>query len=570
MRVRFLQIILVLVLAYLASSLLRLQVFQADEFRELSSKNCIRLIPQSGSRGNIIDRKENPLAASKVSYDLVLLPEEARSLERTLTALAKILNSDHRELKNRFQANFVAQTMPVVLARNISLKKAVVLEEAKFELAGLMVQPTTLRYYPQGRTASHVLGYIGEIDRWRLTKLSDYGYKTRDMVGISGIEEKYDYYLRQEDGGLSVEVDHRGKFVRVVGFKPPQSGKDLKLTLDLGFQKTAEAALAGKKGSVVIITPESGEVIALASSPDFDPADFASRSFDSINRLSNNPDDPFLNRAISGLYPAGSLFKLVVACAGLELEKFNLYTSHTCSGAMEIGGREYNCLHVHGQQNLVQALAHSCNIFFYKSGLLAGAQLLHDYAVRFGLARLSGIELPYEKAGFIPDPLWRKIYKMQNWYNGDTANMAIGQGEVLVTPLQIARLMAVFANGGKLVTPYLVSAIGGKDVTLAHRKVAMLNIRPATLNSIRRGLREAVADPEGTARVLADLPLEVAGKTGTAQMPRGSSHGWFAGFFPYKAPRFVICVFLERAGSGSVAASLSRQIIASLAEQGLI
>jgi penicillin-binding protein 2 len=218
----------------------------------------------------------------------------------------------------------------------------------------------------------------------------------------------------------------------------------------------------------------------------------------------------------------------------------------------------------------MDAITHSCNVFFYRTGLLVGAQLIHDYALKFGFARATSIELPYEESGFVPSPLWKKIYKFKNWFDGDTANLSIGQAELLVTPLQIARMMAVFANRGRLVTPYIVKAIDGQDFSLSQKKISVLPLKESTIDYIRQGLRNVVADPSGTANVLSSLSVAVAGKTGTAQAPPGQSHAWFVGFFPFKHPKFVICVFLERGGPGYAASVLTKQIIEEMIEGGLI
>jgi penicillin-binding protein 2 len=318
------------------------------------------------------------------------------------------------------------------------------------------------------------------------------------------------------------------------------------------------------------MNPYSGEIIALASSPNFNPALFIKQD-PAAGRILNNPDAPLVNRAISGLYPAGSMFKLVVATAALETNKINLATTFVCTGSTQVGREDFACWDTHGPQNVMQAIPHSCNVFFYKTGLLVGPQLIYDYALKLGLARPTAIDLPYEAGGFIPSPLWKRINKFKNWFNGDTANLAIGQGDVLVTPLQIARLMAVFANRGSLVTPYIVEAIDGQDISLYKSKSVRLAIKQTTLDSIRQALRNVVADSGGTGNILSNLPFTVAGKTGSAQSGRGQqAHGWFAGFFPYKNPKFVICTFLEHGGSGYMSCVVTKQILEEMAREGLI
>jgi penicillin-binding protein 2 len=221
-------------------------------------------------------------------------------------------------------------------------------------------------------------------------------------------------------------------------------------------------------------------------------------------------------------------------------------------------------------QNLEGALIHSCDVFFYRAGLLTGAQGVHDYALKFGLSKITSFELPYEDCGFIPSPLWRKINKFKNWYDGDTANLSIGQGDVLVTPLQITRMMAVIANGGYLVTPYIVKAIDGHDISIYQQKSEKLNLKKNTLEHIKNALREVVSDSTGTANVLSNLPVALAGKTSTAQAPPGQPHAWFAGFFPYSNPRFVICVLLEHGGPGYISCVTTKEIVQEMSNQGLI
>ncbi len=569
MRIRILFFTVAVIFIFLAISLVNLTLLQGEKFRGLSNKNCIRLIPQGGSRGKILDTGGQLIAGSAISYDVVVLPQDRQSLNKTFSRLAITLGISQEELWQKFRRGYSEPSVPVALVKNIGLEKAVALEERKLDLEGVVIQSEALRYYPHASLACHVLGYLGEIDRWRLTKLADYGYKTKDIVGMGGIEEKYDYYLRQEDGGLSVEVDHQGRFSRVLGFRPAQSGKDVQLTIDLRIQKIVEQVWEGQTGAVVIMDPETGEVLAMSSFPNFDPGLFVKKNRNSISDLFSDPASPSLNRAIAGLYPPGSVFKPVLAAAGLETGKINTLTTYYCPGSLKVGRREFKCWDTHQDQNLVQALAHSCDVFFYKTGLSVGPQVLHDYALRFGLARPTGIELPYEEQGFIPNPIWKKIYRFQKWYDGDTANFAIGQGEVLTTPLQICRMMAVFANRGKLVTPYLIKAIGGQEVWANHRRISPAHIKNSYINSINQGMRGAVAEQKGTASVLANLGISVAGKTGTAQNPRGLSHGWFTGFAPYEKPKYVICVFIEHGEHGYSAAVVVKKIFAAMMEQGV-
>ncbi|MCX5669428.1 MAG: penicillin-binding protein 2 [Candidatus Omnitrophica bacterium] len=569
-RKSILNLIIIIMFSALIIGLCDLGLLQGAKFRRLSDSNCIRLISQAGSRGNILDRHGEIIVDNKISYDVMVLPQDLNHIDQALALISRILGVEVKVLKAAFKKNFISNSVPVTVATNIKLKEAISLGEFKTEQPSIIVTPKPLRHYPYGPLACHVVGYVNEIDRWRLTKLEDYGYKTKDIVGFGGVEEKYDYYLRQEEGGLSVEVNHRGKFMRVLGFEPPRNGKDVTLTLDLSIQKITEENLSGKKGSVILMDPLSGEILALANFPNFNPAIFVEQRSKLISGLFNDPDAPFLNRAIGSSYPLASVFKIVVASAGLELKKINLSTSFVCQGSIMVGARKFSCWDIHGSEDIFQAIAHSCDVFFYKTGLLIGAQNIHDYALKLGLSRNMGFELAGETSGFIPSPLWRKINKFQNWFNGDTANLSIGQGDCLVTPLQATNLLAVFANRGYLLSPYIVKAVGGLDFSVKKKRVMGVAFKKSTFEIIVQGLAKVVSDSEGTGNILSTLPVKVAGKTGTAQVSRGATHAWFVGFFPTDKPRYVICVFLENGGPGHAASLIAKQIIEAMNNQGLI
>jgi penicillin-binding protein 2 len=569
-RKNILNLIIIFMFSALLIGLFNLGILQGAKFRKLSNSNCIRLIPQSGSRGNILDRNGDVIVDNKISYDVMILPQNLDHLDQVLSKVSRILEVDVLNLKSAFRKNFISSSVPVTVASNIELKKAIVLGEYKVEEPSIIITPRPLRHYPYGSLACHVIGYVNEIDRWRLTKLEDYGYKTKDIVGFGGVEEKFDYYLRQEEGGLSVEVNHRGKFMRILGFESPRNGKDVQLTLDLRIQKIVEDSLSGKKGTIILMDPQSGEILGLASYPNFNPAVFVTKRGALISGLFNNPDSPLINRAISSSYPPGSVFKVVGASAGLELKKINLTTSFFCPGSTMVGARKFSCWDTHGSEDIIQAIAHSCDVFFYKTGLLLGAQNIHDYALKLGLGRSVGFELPYETNGFIPSPLWRKINKFQGWFDGDTANLVIGQGDCLVTPLQATNMMAAFANRGFLLSPYIVKAVGGLDFGAKKKKLIPVTFKKSTFDIVSQGLAKVISDPKGTANALSTLPVAVAGKTGTAQVSRGATHAWFVGFFPVAKPKFVVCVLLENGGSGHNAGIVAKQIIEQMNSQGLI
>ncbi|RJO65640.1 MAG: penicillin-binding protein 2 [Candidatus Omnitrophota bacterium] len=569
-RIRFFNFVVLFVFGVLFLGLANLSIIHGYKYKELSRKNCIRLIPQPGRRGRILDRHGDVIVDNMISYNLMVLPSEFNNPDQVLSRLSRVTGKDNAALKRAYRQNFVSLSIPVVVSENIEVKKAIVLEEMKPELSGFTIEPQPLRHYPEGELGAHVLGYLGEIDRWRLTKLADYGYNTKDIVGFGGAEEQYDYYLRQEDGGLSVEVDRKGRFVRMIGFRPAQGGRDIQLTLDLKIQRIAESKLADRRGAVIVMDPFNGEVMAMVSKPSFNPAVFVEKDIAAVQALFNDPKAPLFNRAVSGAYPAGSLFKLIIASGALENKKINLSTTFTCDGGLTIGRRRFACWNTHGTQNLIGAIARSCNVFFFRTGVLLGPQLIHDYAVKLGLSKPTGIDLSSEASGFIPDPRWDKVYKRKTWYDGDTANFSIGQGEVLVSPAQMACMIAVFANKGTLVWPHLIKDVQGRDISATFKKPSLVPIQKSTIETVRKGLRNVVADPEGTSYLLASLPVEVAGKTGTAQVTGKLPHGWFIGFFPFEKPRYALCVFLEHGGSGYAASVVAKEIIADMCSGGVL
>jgi len=315
---------------------------------------------------------------------------------------------------------------------------------------------------------------------------------------------------------------------------------------------------------VIILNPVNGEVFALVSFPDFDPQVFQGGALTLVKQLFKDPDAPLLNRAINGLYSPGSVFKIVVAAAGLEKKKINVNSKFFCKGQMQIGNRTFRCWDSHEGVNIIKGLAHSCNIFFYNLGLRLGPQLINEYALRFGFNQSAGIDLPGESKGSLPYSLWERIKRQKKWFSGDTANLSIGQGDILVTPLQIARMMAAIANDGKLIKPRLLKSI------MDEGQAVNLPVSKETLQIIKRGLIGGVEEAGGTANVLANPGISIAGKTGTAQVASGQPHGWFVGYFPIDKPRFVICVFLEHAGSGYYCCQLTKKIIQQMLAEGLI
>jgi len=544
-----------------------LQVIKGEELFRLSKTNAIRIFPIKASRGRIFDRNGEILVDNRLTYELAVFPQSIDDSDEVLKKISLILNIPFKDLKSSFLKN-KRGILAVSLVKNLDKEKAIIIEELKDELKGVVIQNLPQRFYPYKKLASHILGYLSSIDWWRLSKWQDYGYTMDDTVGYCGIEERYDYYLKGKDGGMQWEVDNCLRLRNFLGVKLAQPGKDIKLTIDLRIQKIVEEVLKDWQGAVVMLQPYSGEVVALASYPDFSPEDFLNRSA-SLEKVFFDPSSPLINRAIN-VYPVGSVFKLVVAVAGLENKVIDLNTHVYCEGSLKIGKREFGCWNKHGSENIIAALRDSCDVFFYRLGLLLGPYKLADYALKFGLGKSTQIDLPEEKEGYVPHPLKRKTKKMRDWFDGDTANFAVGQGELLVSPLQAARLVSVFANGGRLIRPYLVQAIDGKDISAKQIKSESLAIKTEILEIVKKGMEEAVRSSQGTAHILYMPQLSVAGKTGTAQVAGKQSHAWFAGFFPVDKPRYSICVFLEHAGSSINACQVARIIIERMQKEGLL
>jgi penicillin-binding protein 2 len=570
MRIKIFHIFVILLFVLVVCGLFFLQIIRGSYYYRLSNSNRIRLIPQEAERGIIYDRNGAVVADNKISFDVALVPQDLGDAEKTFNYLSVTLDKDRNDVLREFRLNRWTPFAPAKVARNIPRETAIKLEEVKDLYPGMVVQIRAQRFYPFGPACSHILGYLGQIDRSRITRLKDYGYKIKDIIGYAGVEEYYDNFLRGEDGGTQIEVDNLGRQVRLLGMRQPQKGRDLILTVDSRMQKIAYAALENRRGAAVFMEPDSGEIFCMVSSPSFNPNAFIDRSDgDLLRNYFSNSASPLLNRVTQGLYPPGSVFKIITAIAALETGKINYATSFVCKGSFTLGNREFLCSEIHGLQNLKQALTHSCNVYFYHTGLMVGSDALNRYAREFGLGVATGIDLPSEVKGLVPSRLQKKISKNENWFEGDTVNFSIGQGDVLTTPLQLTRLMAILLTGYSDIRPHLVKKVGDREIDRGQLK-NRLKIKPEYLEQIEADLRSVVADPTGTANVL-NLPnLKVAGKTGTAQVGGGRSHAWFVGFFPSDKPRMVFCVFLENGGSSYNACVVARRILEEMVAEDIL
>jgi len=540
-----------------------LQILRWPLYHGLSEKNHIRLIPFEGLRGAIYDRNGLAIVENRLSFDVVIIPQEVENTDKTYGSLAAALGISQGRIESIVKKNYFAPFAPIVIAGDVNKDTAFTLEEMKQELPGVLVQSQALRWYVYGERTSHLIGYLSLINREELERLRDYGYSMSDFVGRSGVERIYDGYLRGKAGGMQVEVDATGRLVQVLGNKNSTKGRDITLTVDAKLQAYVADCLAGYKGAAIVANPNNGDILALASSPMFDSNIFTDPNNNDVAAgLIRSASRPLVNRAINGQYPPGSTFKLIVAASALETKKITPHTTFVCDGKFELGNTEFDCWKEdgHGPQDLEQAITHSCNVYFYNTGRKLGADIIAEYAQRFGLGKPTGIDLIGESGGLVPSPAWKKTKRKENWFEGETVNYAIGQGHLLVTPLQMAEAVSVFASGGNAPRFHLIKKIGNSEVSAPKPKPA--NVSKKTLDIIRAAMRQVVDSDEGTGQRARVEGVSVAAKTGTAQNPQGEPHAWFVGYAPAVKPKITLVVLIENGGHGGyVAADIAKKVI---------
>jgi penicillin-binding protein 2 len=571
MRLKIVRVIIIILFLMLAAGLVHTQVFRGNYFYSLSVNNRIRVVSLEGQRGRIFDREGRVIADSRLAFDVTVLPQDIQDKDILFAYLSQILGIDKNLLMSRYQQRRKTPFTSVVIAEDVDKKIAMTLEENRFRFPGLYIQETFRRWYPFGNAAAHVVGYVGKIDSEKIKRLKQYGYTPQSIVGYSGVEEFYDRYLMGKEGGLQIEVDSRGRQVRLLGIREPARGQDVQLTIDIRMQEIVLKALDNHPGAGAIIDIDSGEVLALVSSPAFDPNVFndASKARERA-RLFVDPAAPMLNRAVRGQYPPGSVFKIVMSVAGLMEKVIHKHTTFFCPGQFNLGKMRFRCTHSHGDQNVVQSLQHSCNVFYYNTGLLLGPDAIYRYAKLFGLGLPTHIDLPSEEVGFVPNSKRRLGRQQSGWYKGDTVNFSIGQGDLLATPLQIARLLAAVALNGKIFDPHLLKAIDGESLVIPSTGKT-LALSHDVIQIVQEGLRAAVASSTGTARILNMTGFEIYGKTGTAQSVAGKdSHAWFAGYSMKGTRRIAFCILLEYGGSSANAVRVAKDILEQLRNEKMI
>ncbi len=572
MRQEALTLFITILFVFLLLGLIYAQVLNHDAYYAQSQNNFIRIVPIDGPRGKIFDRNGRIMVNNRLSLDVSCIYQEIGRKDLFIKTLGTVLGTSPRGVIRCLEKASERPFAPVTLQEDVEKERAISLEELEPGVRGAVIEPKSKRDYVYGSAAGHICGYLGEVNEEELDRLRGYGYRMRDLIGRSGLEKYYNNYLTGIDGGEQIEVDARGRRVSLLGLKEPKAGKDLWLTIDARLQQLAQNLLEGKTGAIVLMDPRNGEVLALASSPAYDPNTFVRpREFAERMRLVEDRSKPFLNRAIGGVYAPGSVFKIVTACGALETKKISRYTRFTCTGTYKLGGTTFHCWKEggHGPQDIIDAIKNSCNVFFYTAGKSLGVDALESYALRFGFGKPTGIDLPEEASGLVPGRLWKMLAKKEAWYDGETVNLAIGQGYLMVTPLQVLRMTACIANGGKLVRPFMVKRIG--PVEVGSSRLQDLGLSAETVRIIKEGMLKVVNDDSGTGRRAKVDGLVIGGKTGTAQNPQGVPHAWFIGFAPAENPSLSVVVMVEHGGRGGYEpAEIAHDIFKAAREMGYL
>jgi penicillin-binding protein 2 len=573
-RLNLFRLPVILIFLILAARLWQLQIIQGSEYGLRAERNRIRTIQLVAPRGTIADRNNTPLVENRPSFNVVLYREWMEDLENTNLFIIDKLGVTREDLEARLRrAKNAPLYHPVVLKEDVGMADISVIESHKRDYPEVQLSTEPRRLYHYGRLAAHLLGYVGEISEKELASNMFPGSVSGSQIGQSGVERTYNRILFGKDGSRRVLVNSMGQEVGRLEEIDSVIGGEIQLTLDLDLQSVAEKALEDKVGAIVAMDPRSGEILAMASAPSFDPNDFStSISEEKWAELRNHLGRPMQNRAIQNSYSPGSLFKLIMADAGLEEGLLADNPAVTCKGAAIYYGRTFHCSNKsgHGTLHLEQAIAKSCNIFFYELGRRLGISKIAEHAQALGLGLQTGIDLPSERAGVMPSPEWKMKTRRTKWYAGETISVSIGQGAVSATPMQMLRAVSALATDGLLTTPHVLLRAEGAGENTPKWPAQRIPIGSENARRIRQGMWESVNN-YGTGHN-AEIPgLDICGKTGTVQVISNEGkrqsgedfedHSWFAGFAGRDNPEIALVVFLEHGGHGGVsAAPLARQI----------
>jgi penicillin-binding protein 2 len=576
-RLRVLMAGLVLGFIVLLLRLWYLQVIEGERFATLSESNRIRSISQRDIRGQILDRNDRVLVDNRTSFTLSVLPEETPKLDLLLPRLKDQLPIRWDEIEPKLKHASAYRTIQLV--EDLTREQVAYVAEHRWDLPGVFLDVEHVRHYMYGELSAHTLGYIGEISEDQLKEAREHGYRMGDYIGQSGVEKLYERDLRGIKGTREVEVDAVGRELQLVQEREPGPGMNLVLTLDLGLQQLIEEEMAGQSGSVVVMDPRNGEILAMVNKPSYDPNLFVTGiSVSNWMRLLKDPRKPLQNRAIQAQYPPGSTYKIIMAVAGLEEGLITPKTTVHCSGLFPFGNRVFKDWRKggHGPVNVHSALVQSCDVFFYTLGHRLGIDTIARYAKGFGLGIPSGYD-PLEKPGLVPSTAWKRQMRGEPWYPGETISAAIGQGYNLVTPIQLLNVMSAVANGGVRYRPRVVKRLETSDGVVVQEfepeRLGEVPARPETLRIVQQALFGVVNEPRGTGWRARHEQINIGGKTGTVQVisnsPKGDKlperfrdHGWFVAFAPVENPQLTIVILGEHGGrGGSTYAPIARKIV---------
>ena len=568
---------LLIIIALLGLRVWQLQIRDGHHYQELARDNRTRSIVLEPARGLLFDRNGQLLANNVPSFNLYISLEDVKDRTAIIEQVSQHLTLDPEELGEKLSRH--GRNTRVKVKGGLTLREAALIESHRLDLPGVVIQPEYQRNYPLGAYASHLIGYVGEVSESQLQQDEFSELHQGSLVGQYGVEGTYDKYLRGFAGRELIEVDALGHTKQSISVNKPGAGDDLYLTIDIRLQKLAEDLLGPESGAIVALDPLSGEVLALASRPGFDP-NALSRGLprSEWQQLLQDSRHPLTNRAIQGQYPPGSTFKIIMAAAVLDTRTFHHSDFLTCQGGFHFGRRMYRDWKRggHGSVNLNKAIAQSCDVYFYKSGNRMGIETIASYARQFGLGEKTGIDLPAERSGLMPTSAWKQKVKGEPWYPGETISVSIGQGYVLVTPIQMAQVIASVAADGHLAQPRLIHAVRHRGTGMVEEWSSPKPRRVAISSSIFSKIKEGLASvvKEGTARRVQSSLVSIAGKTGTAQVvalrsgPEKSipkeyrDHAWFVAYAPVENPQIAVVVLAEHMGhGGSAAAPLAKELI---------
>ena len=561
-------LVLVITMTVLLIRLWDLQIMRGAEMRKLSEQNRIRVKKIVAPRGIIYDRIGKVLADTRPSFNIYLTPEDIHDFSQTVDGLAKLIACDREEIIEKMKAaSGMPPSFPIKIKSDIPMDEVARVEAHRVYIPGISIQIEPKRNYPYAASFAHVIGYVSEVSDEELKDKKKYkDYSPGDYIGKYGLERAYENDLRGVDGEKRVEVDAIGREVRTLDVIDPIPGNSLHLNLDLELQLSADKALETRKGAAVALNPKTGGVLVLASRPGFDPNLFASGiSKTDWQKIALDKLHPLQNRAIQGGYPPGSTFKILLALRALDLGIINERTTFSCGGGFAYGNRVFKCWKKggHGSVSVHRAIVESCDVFFYNVGLRLGVDRIHDFGNTLGLGRVTGIDLPNEQKGLLPSTEWKKRRYNQPWYEGETVSVAIGQGAVWLTPIQLAMLSSFVAGDGKNYKPQIVNRIvstEGKVIKTFEPIVnADLKLKPGVLTIVKDGMRGVVNEPGGTAGASKVQNVLMSGKTGTAQAGSDKvklgDHAWFIAYAPSDDASVAMAILVEHGLHGSSAAA---------------